>query len=84
MRVSVLVKIYLFNARYITMDELEQALTKHGMGDPDAIKDIIAEVDTDHVRAHFTTIELQFVFAELFFWAKEKPLILKFMLYIYI
>jgi hypothetical protein len=32
------------------MDELEQALTQHGMGDPESIKDIIAEVDTDHVR----------------------------------
>ncbi|MCO5600236.1 hypothetical protein L7F22_054346 [Adiantum nelumboides] len=36
------------NSGYITMEELEQALTKHGMGDPEAIKDIIAEVDTDH------------------------------------
>ncbi|MCO5563432.1 hypothetical protein L7F22_017074 [Adiantum nelumboides] len=33
---------------YITMEELEEALTKHGMGDPQAIKEIIAEVDTDH------------------------------------
>ena len=32
------------------MEELEQALTKHEMGDRDAIKDIIAEVDTDNVR----------------------------------
>ncbi|KAI5058272.1 hypothetical protein GOP47_0026442 [Adiantum capillus-veneris] len=36
------------NSGYITMEELEEALTKHGMGDPEAIKDIIAEVDTDH------------------------------------
>jgi hypothetical protein len=35
------------------MDELEQALTQHGMGDPESIKDIIAEVDTDHVRNSF-------------------------------
>ncbi|KAJ7532081.1 hypothetical protein O6H91_14G071300 [Diphasiastrum complanatum] len=33
---------------YITMEELEQALVKHGMGDPETIKDIIREVDTDH------------------------------------
>ncbi|OVA01878.1 Protein kinase domain [Macleaya cordata] len=33
---------------YITMDELEQALTKYNMGDKKTIKEIIAEVDTDH------------------------------------
>jgi len=33
---------------YITMDELEQAMTKHNMGDEDTIKDIIREVDTDN------------------------------------
>ncbi|KAJ6799343.1 calcium-dependent protein kinase 1 [Iris pallida] len=33
---------------YITMDELEQALTKYNMGDARTIKEIIAEVDTDH------------------------------------
>ncbi|KAH7297029.1 hypothetical protein KP509_26G049900 [Ceratopteris richardii] len=32
----------------ITMEELEEALTKHGMGDPETIKEIISEVDTDH------------------------------------
>lgn len=31
------------------MEELEQALIKHGMGDPDTLKEIIREVDTDHV-----------------------------------
>jgi calcium-dependent protein kinase len=30
------------------MEELEQALVKHGMGDPDTLKEIIREVDTDH------------------------------------
>ncbi|PKA63371.1 Calcium-dependent protein kinase 3 [Apostasia shenzhenica] len=33
---------------YITMDELEQALKKYNMGDAKTIKEIIAEVDTDH------------------------------------
>ncbi|KAG1346515.1 calcium-dependent protein kinase 1 [Cocos nucifera] len=33
---------------YITKKELEQALNKYDMGDKKAIKDIIAEVDTDH------------------------------------
>eukprot|EP01018_Ginkgo_biloba_P015381 Gb_29448 [translate_table: standard] len=33
---------------YITVEELEQALKKYGIGDEETIKDIIAEVDTDH------------------------------------
>eukprot|EP01018_Ginkgo_biloba_P037830 Gb_11259 [translate_table: standard] len=33
---------------YITMDELEQALKKYGIGDEGTIKDIISEVDTDN------------------------------------
>ncbi|XP_047094616.1 calcium-dependent protein kinase 15 isoform X2 [Lolium rigidum] len=33
---------------YITVDELEEALKKYDMGDEATIKDIIAEVDTDH------------------------------------
>lgn len=33
---------------YITVEELEQALTKYNMGDARTIKEIIAEVDTDH------------------------------------
>ncbi|KAI5601357.1 hypothetical protein POPTR_001G097400v4 [Populus trichocarpa] len=33
---------------YITMEELEQALMKYNMGDSKTIKEIIAEVDTDH------------------------------------
>jgi hypothetical protein len=32
------------------MEELEQALMKYNMGDSKTIKEIIAEVDTDHVR----------------------------------
>ncbi|KAH7445604.1 hypothetical protein KP509_01G017600 [Ceratopteris richardii] len=36
------------NSGYITVQELEEALNKHNMGDPETIKDIIAEVDTDH------------------------------------
>ncbi|GAA0162773.1 non-receptor serine/threonine protein kinase [Lithospermum erythrorhizon] len=33
---------------YITMEELEQALTKYNMGDAKTVKEIIAEVDTDN------------------------------------
>ncbi|AQK96755.1 Calcium-dependent protein kinase, isoform 2 [Zea mays] len=33
---------------YITVDELEEALKKYDMGDDKTIKEIIAEVDTDH------------------------------------
>ncbi|KMZ60204.1 Calcium-dependent protein kinase 3 [Zostera marina] len=33
---------------YITIEELEQALTKYNMGDEKTIKEIIAEVDTDN------------------------------------
>ncbi|KAL3738242.1 hypothetical protein ACJRO7_019723 [Eucalyptus globulus] len=33
---------------YITMEELEHALKKYNMGDEKTIKEIIAEVDTDH------------------------------------
>lgn len=35
---------------YITMEELEHALKKYNMGDAKTIKEIIAEVDTDHVH----------------------------------
>lgn len=36
------------NSGYITMDELEKAMTEYGMGDEGSIKEIISEVDTDH------------------------------------
>ena len=38
-----------FLYRHITVDELEEALKKYDMGDEATIKEIIAEVDTDHV-----------------------------------
>ena len=37
------------------MKELEQALMKYNMGDAKTIKEIIVEVDTDHVRFLFQT-----------------------------
>lgn len=40
---------FFFWVRYITMEELEQALKKYNMGDEKTIKEIIAEVDTDNV-----------------------------------
>ncbi|GFZ16434.1 calcium-dependent protein kinase 6 [Actinidia rufa] len=36
------------NSGYITMEELEHALKKYNMGDEQTIKEILAEVDTDH------------------------------------
>ena len=36
--------------RYITMEELEQALREFGMSDGRDIKEIISEVDGDNVR----------------------------------
>ncbi|KAJ7546744.1 hypothetical protein O6H91_08G052800 [Diphasiastrum complanatum] len=36
------------NSGYITMEELEQALLKHDMGDQDTIKEILKEVDSDN------------------------------------
>ncbi|XP_068644575.1 calcium-dependent protein kinase 1-like [Aristolochia californica] len=36
------------NSGYITVEELEQALKQYNMGDEETIKEIIAEVDTDH------------------------------------
>ena len=42
----------LFQYSYITTEELEQALEDHNMGDEETIKDIISEVDTDHVSRY--------------------------------
>ena len=36
------------NSGYITMEELQTAMEKNGMGDAQTIKEIIAEVDTDN------------------------------------
>jgi len=41
--------VFKFICRYITRDELETAMTQHGMGDEATIKEIISEVDTDNV-----------------------------------
>jgi len=35
--------------RFITRDELENAMKEYGMGDEATIKEIITEVDTDNV-----------------------------------
>jgi hypothetical protein len=48
------------------MEELEQALVKYNMGDTKTIKEIIAEVDTDHVRFLFqASFSADFVFFEV-------------------
>lgn len=36
------------NSGYITMEELQTAMEKNGMGDPETIQEIIREVDTDN------------------------------------
>lgn len=36
------------NSGYITIDELQEAMEKNGMGDPETIQEIISEVDTDN------------------------------------
>lgn len=46
--------IHSFLHRYITKKDLEQALEKHNMADEKAIKEIIAEVDADHVKLSVT------------------------------
>lgn len=43
--------------RYITTEELEQALKEFGMQDGRDIKDIISEVDADNVSKRLTIIE---------------------------
>ena len=48
-------KLFFIYFRYITVDELEDALTKHNMGDEATIRDIIAEVDTDRVSYIYET-----------------------------
>lgn len=43
--------------RYVTTEELEQALKEFGMQDERDIKDIISEVDADNVSKRLTIIE---------------------------
>jgi calcium-dependent protein kinase len=38
------------NSRYITRDELEQAMAEYGMGDEANIKQVLDEVDKDKVK----------------------------------
>ena len=40
-----------FCDRYITIEELEQALREYGMQDGRDIKEIVSEVDSDNVSA---------------------------------
>ena len=41
------------NCRYISRDELEQAMTEYGMGDEANIKEVLDEVDKDKVSFVF-------------------------------
>lgn len=47
--VSLLYAAYILVFRYITREELEQALRDFGMNDERNIKEIISEVDSDNV-----------------------------------
>ena len=38
-----------FVVRYITIEELEQALREYGINNEKDIKEIVSDVDTDHV-----------------------------------
>jgi len=58
--VFVLKTPFFFNCcfRYITVEELEQALREYGMHDGRDINEIINEVDTDHVSDAITRLQL--------------------------
>lgn len=43
------------------MEELEQALKKYDMGDEKTIKEIIAEVDADHVSLFYVHIHIYYI-----------------------
>lgn len=42
--------LLLFLTRFITRDELRQAMTEYGMGDEATIDEILHDVDTDKVN----------------------------------
>lgn len=44
------------NHRYITRDELEQAMAEYGVGDEASIKEVLDEVDKDKVSAFLLLI----------------------------
>lgn len=52
-----------FLIRFITREELRQAMTKYGMGDDATIDEVIQDVDTDRVIIIFLFI---FFFLNLF------------------
>ena len=41
--------IILDDVRYITIEEMEQAIREYGMNDEREIKEIVSEIDTDNV-----------------------------------
>lgn len=71
---SLLIYIYLyffymfFLFRFITREELRQAMTLHGMGDDASIDEVIEDVDTNKVIIRSWI--LIFIFLFLFFFSK--------------
>ena len=53
-----------FLSRFITREELKQAMTQYGMGDEATIDEVIDDVDTDKVSLIFCWIPT--IFYELF------------------
>lgn len=53
------------------MEELEQALKKYDMGDEKTIKEIIAEVDADHVSLFYVHIHIYYISYSAF-WAASS------------
>lgn len=52
---------YFHRYRFITRDELENAMQEHGMGDLSTIKEIIAEVDSDNVSFSLLSLDQNLV-----------------------
>jgi len=47
----------LLSHRYITREELEQALKEQGLYDADKIKEVISDADSDNVRNKYYEIQ---------------------------
>lgn len=61
--------IFFFDIRYITMEELEQALREFGMNDAKDIKEIISEVDSDNVsqKEHLNIMHIMIYSSAIFY-----------------
>ena len=61
----------MFFTRYITRDELRQAMTQHGMGDEATIDEILDDVDTDKVITLSSVLICSFFSFFLFLFINE-------------